>query len=140
MLPSDVLYLYMLKSPMNSKLVRSTSYFIEKDALWAQRLFPVLVLGSTASKSAAILAKQSTRQGSLFPPLELPNGTAPHDEQIGITVGSHLADLLLGITNDHLRLHLHLQETIPNQQTRSFRVTSPEPVTAVPLHFSQSKS
>jgi len=41
-------------------------------------------------------------------PLERPNGTAPHDEQIGIAVGRHLADLLLGITHDHLRLHLHM--------------------------------
>jgi hypothetical protein len=55
----------------------------------------------------------------MFLPLERPNGTAAHDEQIGLTVGRNLADFILGVPDHHLRLHLHLhRETIPNRLDR----------------------
>jgi hypothetical protein len=69
-------------------------------------------------------------------PLERPDSTAPHDEQIGLAVGGDLADLLLGVTHHHLRLHLYLQDTIPiNEHPKQSKQLLARTRHVIPLTF-----
>lgn len=102
-------------------------------------LFPIKWTESNHAK----LANQC-RESAYYPlPLERAKSTAPHDEQIGLEICRHLADLLLRIPNHHIRLHLHLQEDHPNHQTRRLEIKIVEQLSAqmwFPLHSSRSKS